>query len=345
MFLISTRAGGVGLNITAANKVVIFDPNWNPSYDLQAQDRAYRIGQTRDVEVFRLISAGTIEEIVYARQIYKQQQANIGYGASEERRYFSGVQGDHKNQGELFGLKNIFSFQENTILKEIVNKTNVAESRAGVSVAGLEGTEDDEDEFEEDPDGENALSQLAAIVAGEINVLEKSKSRAVTWTFFRLGANNSVEKKSHNVVSAILAEAGISYTHENSEVIGTSKVEAQISKRAVETTRDADMGDIVAFGSQGGGGLLGGYKFHPPIDVMRRQFCTMAKMFGIEDVREFALVVEGWTQKQRRDALDKFYKLRRDTVENGVDFKLDGVRSEETERVYIETDSDDDDEL
>jgi len=52
---------GVGLNITSANKVVIFDPNWNPSYDLQAQDRAYRIGQVRDVDVFRLVSAGTVE--------------------------------------------------------------------------------------------------------------------------------------------------------------------------------------------------------------------------------------------------------------------------------------------
>jgi len=108
VFLISTKAGGVGLNITAANKVVIFDPNWNPSYDLQAQDRAYRIGQTRDVEVFRLVSSGTIEEVVYARQIYKQQQANIGYDASEERRYFSGVMGDDKQHGELFGLKNLF---------------------------------------------------------------------------------------------------------------------------------------------------------------------------------------------------------------------------------------------
>lgn len=56
-----------------------------------------------------------------------------------------------------------------------MNKTNVAESRAGVAVAGLEGTEDDDDEFEEDPDGENALSQLAAIVAGDKSKLEKSK--------------------------------------------------------------------------------------------------------------------------------------------------------------------------
>jgi SNF2 family DNA or RNA helicase len=107
VFLISTKAGGVGLNITSANKVVIVDPHWNPSYDLQAQDRAYRIGQTRDVEVFRLISLGTVEEIVYARQIYKQQQANIGYTASSERRYFKGVQQDTSRKGETLSTKPI----------------------------------------------------------------------------------------------------------------------------------------------------------------------------------------------------------------------------------------------
>ena len=45
LFLLSTKVGGIGLNITGANTVVIFDPNWNPSHDLQAQDRAYRIGK------------------------------------------------------------------------------------------------------------------------------------------------------------------------------------------------------------------------------------------------------------------------------------------------------------
>ncbi|KAL8690307.1 MAG: hypothetical protein Q9224_004436, partial [Gallowayella concinna] len=111
VFLISTRAGGVGLNITSANKVVVVDPNWNPAHDLQAQDRAYRIGQVRDVEVFRLVSAGTIEEIVYARQIYKQQQANIGYTASTERRYFKGVQEKKEHKGEIFGLANLFAWK------------------------------------------------------------------------------------------------------------------------------------------------------------------------------------------------------------------------------------------
>merc|ERR1712073_61741 len=56
IFLISTKAGAVGLNLTGANKVVLFDPAFNPAHDLQAQDRAYRIGQTRDVTIYRLFA-------------------------------------------------------------------------------------------------------------------------------------------------------------------------------------------------------------------------------------------------------------------------------------------------
>lgn len=72
MFLVSTKAGGVGLNLTSANVVIVFDPSWNPADDLQAEDRAYRIGQRRDVKVFRMISSGTVEENIYLRQVYKQ---------------------------------------------------------------------------------------------------------------------------------------------------------------------------------------------------------------------------------------------------------------------------------
>jgi len=78
LFLISTTAGGLGLNLTAANKVVVFDPSWNPAHDLQAQDRAFRLGQKRHVAVYRLIALGTLEENVYERQVYKQQQVSEG---------------------------------------------------------------------------------------------------------------------------------------------------------------------------------------------------------------------------------------------------------------------------
>ena len=62
MFLVSLKAGGVGLNLTAADTVIIFDPWWNPAVEEQAIDRAYRIGQDKAVFVYRLVAAGTIEE-------------------------------------------------------------------------------------------------------------------------------------------------------------------------------------------------------------------------------------------------------------------------------------------
>jgi len=88
--------------------VVIFDPNWNPAQDLQAQDRSFRYGQQRHVVVFRLLAAGSLEELVYSRQVYKQQLSNIAVSGKMEKRYFEGVQGCKEFQGELFGICNLF---------------------------------------------------------------------------------------------------------------------------------------------------------------------------------------------------------------------------------------------
>lgn len=108
VFLISTRAGGLGLNLVSANRVVIFDPNWNPAQDLQAQDRSFRFGQRRHVVVFRFLAAGSLEELVYSRQVYKQQLSNIAVSGKMEKRYFEGVQDCKEFQGELFGICNLF---------------------------------------------------------------------------------------------------------------------------------------------------------------------------------------------------------------------------------------------
>jgi len=66
VFLLSTKAGGAGINLACANKVVIFDSSFNPQEDVQAENRAHRVGQTREVEVFRFVTRGTIEEQIYA---------------------------------------------------------------------------------------------------------------------------------------------------------------------------------------------------------------------------------------------------------------------------------------
>lgn len=65
IFLISSRAGGLGLNLNTASKVIIFDVDWNPVVDMQSQDRAYRIGQKEHVTVYRLVSKGTVEEVSF----------------------------------------------------------------------------------------------------------------------------------------------------------------------------------------------------------------------------------------------------------------------------------------
>nr|XP_061794197.1 lymphoid-specific helicase-like [Nerophis lumbriciformis] len=73
IFLLSTRAGGLGINLTAADTVIIFDSDWNPQADLQAQDRCHRIGQTKPVVVYRLVTANTIDQKILERASAKRK--------------------------------------------------------------------------------------------------------------------------------------------------------------------------------------------------------------------------------------------------------------------------------
>ncbi|XP_057575230.1 DNA excision repair protein ERCC-6-like [Hippopotamus amphibius kiboko] len=90
VFLLTTQIGGVGLTLTAASRVVIFDPSWNPATDAQAVDRVYRIGQKENVVVYRLITCGTVEEKIYRRQVFKDSLIRQTTGDKKNPfRYFS----------------------------------------------------------------------------------------------------------------------------------------------------------------------------------------------------------------------------------------------------------------
>lgn len=141
IMLISTKAGGyififilyyinsVGLNLTGGNIVIIFDPNWNPAWDIQAQDRSYRIGQNKDVTVYRLISTGTIEEITYYRQVYKQQLAAVATeGHTNQKRIFNAVSGVPSEYGKLFGVKNLFSYNPNGFMEQFQKDVGIEKS-------------------------------------------------------------------------------------------------------------------------------------------------------------------------------------------------------------------------
>lgn len=167
--LVSTKAGGLGLNMTGANVVIIFDPNWNPSHDLQAQDRAYRIGQQRHVQVFRLITAGSIEENIYLRQVYKQQLNQIAVNTENAKRYFLGIQGDMEQKGELFGLKNMFQLttgddvclsrdilERNEQIERYLAGHHVTKYIPSSSEKAQENDDDDDDDISDSDDQENS---------------------------------------------------------------------------------------------------------------------------------------------------------------------------------------------
>ncbi|KAI0598908.1 SNF2 family N-terminal domain-containing protein [Biscogniauxia sp. FL1348] len=77
VFLLSTRAGGLGINLTSADTVIFYDSDWNPTIDSQAMDRAHRLGQTKQVTVYRLITRGTIEERIRKRAMQKEEVQRV----------------------------------------------------------------------------------------------------------------------------------------------------------------------------------------------------------------------------------------------------------------------------
>merc|ERR1712137_1400346 len=86
---LSTQVGGVGLSVTAADRVILVDPAWNPAMDAQAIDRCHRIGQEREVVVYRLICASTIEDKMFRLQVFKRSVANTTLEHEHQVRFFT----------------------------------------------------------------------------------------------------------------------------------------------------------------------------------------------------------------------------------------------------------------
>lgn len=104
VFLLSSKAGGCGLNLIGANRLILFDPDWNPAADQQALARVWRDGQKKDCFVYRFISTGSIEEKIFQRQSHKQSLSTCVVDAGEDvERHFS-----------LDNLRELFKFNETT---------------------------------------------------------------------------------------------------------------------------------------------------------------------------------------------------------------------------------------
>ncbi|KAH3746290.1 DNA repair and recombination protein RAD54B [Pelomyxa schiedti] len=164
VFLLSTKAGGVGLNLTGANRFILFDPGWNPAHDRQAIARVWRDGQKKPVFIYRLLSTGTIEEKIFQRQLAKQHLS-------------SNLVADHLVERASFEpefLHKIFTFNSTTLCDthdaigcQCINETSVskpnADERARKYLSQLKHTPDVKTV------GDTILSSLSAPVSKMIS--------------------------------------------------------------------------------------------------------------------------------------------------------------------------------
>jgi len=218
VFLISTRAGGLGLNITSANVVVVYDASWNVTQDKQAQDRAYRIGQTRHTDVYRFVSAGTVEEMIYQRQIYKQQMANIGLEGSQERRYFNGVLGVRGEEGEIFGLLNLLKLTtERVQSKDIIERVHHEEELFKIEHSNLPepASTPMNKVFDRSHDFNPGANQIIDLdnLQTEIQIETEMRDPAI---------------------AEVLKNTGVIYAHNNMSVVGDNEVEKLRAKEATD---------------------------------------------------------------------------------------------------------------
>jgi len=137
VFLLSTRAGGLGLNLATADTVIIFDSDWNPMMDLQAQDRAHRIGQRRDVRVFRIITQTPVEEKILSRATEKLQMNEL---VVEAGKFDKSGQGKESNSLERLKMMEL-------LLTDFDQNQN------------NQGTATSEEDFEKDDDGEEEANK------------------------------------------------------------------------------------------------------------------------------------------------------------------------------------------
>ena len=222
VFLLTTRVGGLGVNLTSANKCVIFDPDWNPSTDVQARERAWRIGQSREVAVYRLITSGTIEEKIYHRQVYKHFLTDRVLQDPRQKRYFKA-----RDLSDLFTLGEEYAEGTETgeIFATLGTEIDVSEVTEKMSGDCSAKTCMDENKKENDLDGDiNDRSQA--------NISEKNRSspsaEAITEKEENGDQNGSGDA---HILKDLLDGAGVLSALDHERIEGANRPEKRIADR------------------------------------------------------------------------------------------------------------------
>ena len=177
VFLLSTRAGGLGVTLTAADVVIFYDNDWNPTMDAQAADRAHRIGRTKDVDVYRLITKDTIEDKIVKRA---QQKKNV------QQTVYSGetFKGNVFRANDILGI--LFDEKDVVRRKELKGRTALGGTRKSDKDNNAEGLKKEDLGEAKKHSGEmkKALPEMPEIDLGDFEVdFEKDLDRLLGGEF------------------------------------------------------------------------------------------------------------------------------------------------------------------
>ena len=189
IFILSTRAGGLGINLIGADTVIFYDSDWNPAMDAQAQDRAHRIGQTRDVHIYRLISESTVEENILKKANQKRHLSQLSLEEGKfttqsfvQEMTVSDIIGalPEENQAEIINGSNFGKMSASDIQKTmnaVEDATDVVAAQQAEAEAKAEETEPIDEEGESGGvSGEVRASGSAAATSAEATNWEYEQS-------------------------------------------------------------------------------------------------------------------------------------------------------------------------
>lgn len=242
VFLLTTKVGGLGINLTGANRVIIYDPDWNPSTDIQARERAWRLGQKREVMIYRLMTAGTIEEKIYHRQLFKQFLTNKILRDPKQRQTFQ-----MKDLHDLFTLGNA---DENATETSLLFKgTEVRFGKGAVHQASgpvINSTSSGETEaFSHADTNASSIRNLSGVASVEPFFGEEEK---------RMAATHDASNSESRVLESIFARSGVHSALEHDQIVNGKKtitadpkvIEREAKRVAAEAAKELKKAGEVA---------------------------------------------------------------------------------------------------
>lgn len=231
IFLLTTKVGGLGTNLTGANRVVIYDPDWNPSTDMQARERAWRIGQLREVTVYRLVTRGTIEEKVYHRQIYKHFLTNKILKNPQQRRFF-----------KARDMRDLFILQDDRVGDSTETSNIFSQLSEEVNVGGYTGNRDKQGSSSVAPTGPVPLPKETSSSGLKASTSSGNGKESAN-------PGNDVGDEETNVLKSLFDAQGIhsAMNHDaimnanDSDKMRMEEQASQVAQRAAEALRESRM--------------------------------------------------------------------------------------------------------